>query len=447
MAAQMRENSRPMREFHASGEGVTSNIQRKSPGTSHAKRNDVPCGKPNWRTGAFTMVELLVVIAIIGVLAALLLPALNGGKQRAWRIVCVNQLRQTGTGFQSFAHDHNGKFAFEVTTNDGGSKEYASEGYLLNGYFYFEYRHYQPLAGFLTVPNILVCPTDNRRQVAADFNTLDNSNVSYFIGVSARYDQPGSILAGDGNLAASTTWLHEAAGSRLTWNRQLHEYKGNVLFSDAHVEEWRDTGGNAVASSTDIILPTLGGTDVSGGSGSGGGGGGGTGGRGGGGRGGGSSSSSGGVQTPSTPAIPANPSQAGTNSLVLTNQAPVGSQMTNQPDDQPSVRAGSATAASASTAGGGGHGLAVRRAGASETDPSNAVPENATAATNGAGGAVAKGGDGSLLMSPFDQELAGFLRTLIIGSYLLILLLLLLFVAYRIWRWYQDPAHQRPRRR
>lgn len=62
--------------------------------------------KPN--KNAFTLIELLVVIAIIGILAAMLLPALNAAREKARAATCISSLKQIGICVQMYADDYNG---------------------------------------------------------------------------------------------------------------------------------------------------------------------------------------------------------------------------------------------------------------------------------------------------------------------------------------------------
>ena len=80
--------------------------------------HQLPPGGPGRRWQAFTLLELLVVIAIIGILAALLLPALARAKEMAKRIGCLNNQKQLGLGWEMYSGDFSGRMAIndvEVT--------------------------------------------------------------------------------------------------------------------------------------------------------------------------------------------------------------------------------------------------------------------------------------------------------------------------------------------
>ena len=73
------------------------------------------------RENGFTLIELLVVIAVIGILIALLLPALSATRDRARAVVCKSNMRQIGLSLHMYAEGHGGRFPWTEHSQAGES--------------------------------------------------------------------------------------------------------------------------------------------------------------------------------------------------------------------------------------------------------------------------------------------------------------------------------------
>jgi prepilin-type processing-associated H-X9-DG protein/prepilin-type N-terminal cleavage/methylation domain-containing protein len=199
---------------------------------------------------AFTLVELLVVTATVGILAALLLPAISQAKKRAQQIQCVGNLNQLGVGLQVILSNDHGYPLYIENRFSTWFSQLEIEGFGIS----------KPPTNYLET-GVWRCPSAQWLNYPGNpvrfsygynnFGVLPVGNLTNAFGLLGHYSITSNTLAVLGSIAESEVIapsdmmaIGESDGLIFMRSEQYdfpkmllrHQNKANVVFCDGHVE-------------------------------------------------------------------------------------------------------------------------------------------------------------------------------------------------------------------
>jgi len=216
------------------------------------------------RHAAFTLVELLVVIAIVGVLMALLLPAMNKARARAKLLQCLARERMLGVHVLSYVADFKQAYPYREVSMVSNNAPYLLTSLLAPA------KDDRPMfKTFLDLDRDLICPLAPLPAGVSLGRTITNeawSSYALWFGAQISMAQPASAMlrAGDRPVytagGVTSTFNILASDMERDWNgyggvywlNSAHPDEGNVLFQDRAwydpaytISTWRQQYANA----------------------------------------------------------------------------------------------------------------------------------------------------------------------------------------------------------
>src|SRR5262245_8306241 len=207
---------------------------------------------------AFTLVELLVVIAIIGVLVALLLPAVQAAREAARRMQCSNHLKQIGLGLQNY-HDvfqslpFGARARFVQTSKTAPPAEYGPSWYV----GILPFCEQKPLSDLIEAAQ-LASPKNafinlTRVNTRVPFN-VNNQKIAWMLCPSSPLPQTELLL--NNRNANITSVVASYVGIAGATNHMTNRLSSEVPFIETRLKPNQSLPKNAAANVTGSTNPT-----------------------------------------------------------------------------------------------------------------------------------------------------------------------------------------------